>query len=160
MNCSHTSSPGAQPGSERTQRGTLCFCHAVCFDCGRHLSASTVERVVASSSFTSAQLTTGALASRNGYPKIKSSGPISITKNTWVILVPRWLVIKSTASVIFPALFGVPSTFRTFRGVVNCRVASPIRATILGWMKHSVAPLSRSAFWSTLFFLVLSMNGT
>jgi len=160
VKCCHTSSPASHPGRDRTQRGIPLFCRGVPFFGGDHLSVSSVDSVVVLASVASDQLIMGAQASRKGYPRMKLSGPISAMKKTCVVLVPRWLVMRSTASVIFPALFDVPLTFRTLRGTCSFRVFKARWFIIRGWMKHSVAPLSRSAFWSTLFFLVLSMNRT
>jgi len=146
MNCSQTSSPGDHSGIARTQAGVFCCTRGVPRFGGCHLSASSVDRVVVSANVASAQLTTGAQAARNGYPKIKSSGPMSATKNIWRVTIPRCFVIRVTASSNFPALFSVPSTFRTLRGVASLCVTIPRCFTVRGWIKHSVAPLSSSAF--------------
>jgi len=146
MNCSQTSSPGDHSGIARTHAGTFFCTRGSPHFGGCHLSASLVDRVVVSASVTSAQLTTGAQAARNGYPKIKLSGPMSATKNIWCVTIPWCFVTRVTASSIFPALFSVPSMLRMLRGVVSFCVMIPRCFTVRGWMKHSVAPLSSSAF--------------
>ena len=50
--------------------------------------------------------------------------------------------------------------FWTFLAFANVHVANLSCLTVQGWIKHSVAPLSRSAFWSTHFLLVRSWKET
>jgi len=86
--------------------------------------------------------------------------PIFATKKAWEGFWPLLLTSRSTASRISPDLLGVPSTFCTFRGLTSVLVTSLRRSTACGWIKHSVAPQSSSAFWLTCFVLVCSWKGT
>jgi len=90
---------------------------------------------------------------------MKSSGPMSAMKKTWVTC---FLVVDNEVDGLgyLPALLGVPSTFLSYEGWWSFLVLIPSPRTVLGLIKHSVAPLSRSAFRLTLLSLVLSAKGT
>src|SRR5580692_2398734 len=53
-----------------------------------------------------------------------------------------------------PIRFNVPSTFFTFLGLRNGLATIPSCSTVLGCIKHSVAPVSSSATRSARFCLV------
>src|SRR5580692_236036 len=53
-----------------------------------------------------------------------------------------------------PMQFNVPSTFLTFLGLVNRSVVIPNCSTIVGYIKHSVAPVSSNATRLAHFRLV------
>ena len=83
-----------------------------------------------------------------------------MTKKAWEAFCPLLLTRRSTASRILPDLLGVPSTFCTLWGLTSFLVVNLRCSTAYGWIKHSVAPQSSSAFWSTCFVLVRSWKGT
>ena len=105
------------------------------------------------------QLTVGLAASRNGYPRIRSSSLIFATRNRWRVAYSPNCIMKFAVCVTPPIRFGVPSTFRTLRifrsrhnGIFNS-------STSRGWMKLSIAPESNNASLSACLPSVHSETG-
>src|SRR5580692_8676363 len=137
----HTSSPGSHPGIDCTQLVLL----GSSFFLIIHSPALDVEIVTASLRDPLVQLIFGSAASKNGYPRISSSVPMSATKNWWVDWRPPQSTVRVTPCTMSPIWFSVPSMFFTFLGLCSGLVMIPNWSMVLGCMKHSVAPVSNNA---------------
>src|SRR5712672_293072 len=81
---------------------------------------------------------------------MRLSSPMSATRNRCIFVLLWWPTVIVTVCVISPIRLVVPSTFWTFRGRFKGSLGSLCLSTHLECIKHSVAPLSRSALVSTL----------
>ena len=105
-------------------------------------------------------LKVGSNQASQGYPKIASSIPRSVIRN--LILAVSWLTwtLRSTKSVIIPALLLVPSIFQIFQGSPSFWVPNLKCFTVLGSMKLSVAPESTNRILLALLYAVRNETGT
>ena len=90
----------------------------------------------------SLHLSFGSKVESQGYPRIKSSPPRSVTRNFMTSCLSPVQTSKSTQWVSAPALLVVPSIFQIFRGLSRGWLPRPSRRSSFGWMKLSVAPES------------------
>src|SRR5712672_709881 len=90
---------------------------------------------------------------------MRSSSPMSATRNRCIFVLLWWPTAIVTVCVISPIQLVVPSTFWTFHGCFKGSLGSSCSPTHLECIKHSVAPLSRSALVSTLLPSVYSRTG-
>ena len=77
-----------------------------------------------------------------GYPRIKSSPPRSVTRNFMTSCLLPVRTSKSMQWVSTLALLVVPSIFQIFRGLSRAWLPRPNRQSSFGWIKLSVAPES------------------
>ena len=90
----------------------------------------------------SLHLNLGSNVESQGYPKMRSSLPRSVTRNFITsCLSPVW-TSKSTQLVSALALLVVPSIFHIFQGFSRGWLPRPSRRSSFGWIKLSVAPES------------------
>ena len=101
----------------------------------------------------------GSKMASQGYPKIRSSVPRSVTKNLICSVLPCVWTRRSTNSEIIPALLAVPSIFQIFLSHGRCWVPSPNRQMSQGWIKLSVAPESTRICLSALAYAVQNETG-
>ena len=106
-----------------------------------------------------AQLNFGSNVGSQGYPKIRSSCPKSVIRN----LILPWFfpvcTLRSTYSIIRPALLLVPSMFQIFLGCSSFWVPSASLLTSQGCMKLSVAPESTRICLSAFAYAVRNETG-
>ena len=100
-----TSSPGSHLGIARTQAGVLDFFLGLRI-CSIKRAASALEIVTAPLSAPCCQSISGLHASKKGYPRIKSSGPISATKNLWVASCPLYRIFQGRHLLYLSAFVG------------------------------------------------------
>src|ERR1700692_471594 len=103
---------------------------------------------ISSASTDSFQLMSGWNAASQGYPRIISSSPKSVTKNFMSSVFDPHRTWRSTKSVMAPALLCVPSIFQTVLGFFNLRLPIFICFRILVLIKLSVAPESTRTCFS------------
>jgi hypothetical protein len=114
--CCHTSSPSSQSGRDRIQKGIF-HCFPFCWRFGGfQWCASSVSRLTSPETFPCHQSISGRRSSKNGYPRMMSLMPMFARKKLCLLFFPQYHMVISHACRISPALFGVPSTFRTFLG--------------------------------------------
>ena len=101
----------------------------------------------------------GSKIANQGYPKIRSSVPRSVTRNLICLVLPCVWTWRSTNSEIIPALLAVPSMFQIFLSRGRCWVPSPNRRMSRGWMKLSVAPESTRICLLALVYAVRNETG-
>ena len=101
----------------------------------------------------------GSKTANQGYPKIRSSVPRSVTRNLICSILPCVWTWRSTNSEIIPALLAVPSIFQIFLSCGRCWVPSPNCRMSWGWMKLSVAPESTRICLSALAYAVWNEMG-
>jgi hypothetical protein len=92
----------------------------------------------------------GLVALKNIYPKIRSSSPIFAMKKGCVAWWSLCNCHSRATCLTFPVLLMVPSMFWTLYGFSSLVLVRLYLLTSCGWMKHLIAPLSRSA--SSLVF--------
>ena len=109
---------------------------------------------------TSLHLNFGSKVESQGYPRIKSSPPRSVTRNFIISCLLPVRTSKSTQWVSAPALLVVPSIFQIFRGFSKGWLPRPSRLSIFGWMKLSVAPESTKIVLSAMACKVRKETGT
>ena len=153
-----TSSPGFQPGICLTHAGAR-GCRLLVFGCACYLAASSDDTVVVPDTRPILQSMLGLADSKNGYPNMKSSGPMSATKNLWTVSILLCRIFRFVVCEICPPLLVVPSTFRTSCSRFSSWVRRWSCRNVRGWMKFSVAPLSSSAFLSTHLYRVHREKG-
>ena len=102
----------------------------------------------------------GSKVESQGYPRIKSSPPKSVTRNFVTSCLLPVQTSKSTQWVSAPALLVVPSIFQIFRGRSRGWLPRPNRRSSFGWMKLSVAPESTKIVLSAVACKVQKETGT
>ena len=95
-----------------------------------------------------------------GYPRIRSSPPKSVTRNFMISCQLPVQTSKSTQCVSAPALLVVPSIFHIFRGLYRGWLPRPSRLSSFGWIKLSVAPESTKMVLSAVACKVRKETGT
>ena len=90
----------------------------------------------------SLHLNLGSNVESQGYPRMRSSPPKSVTKNFITSSLSPVRTSKSTQCVSAPALLVVPSIFHIFRGLSKGWLPRPSRLSSFRWIKSSVAPES------------------
>ena len=108
----------------------------------------------------SLHLNFGSKVESQGYPRIKSSPPRSVTRNFMISCLSPVRTSKSTQWVSAPALLVVPSIFQIFRGLSRGWLPRPSRRSSFGWMKLSVAPESTKIVLSAVACKVQNETGT
>src|ERR1700744_213125 len=107
----------------------------------------------------SAQLNFGSNVANQGYPKIRSSCPRSVTRNLILFCFFPVCTLRSAYSTIRPALLFVPSIFQIFLGHSSFWVPSASLLISRGCMKLSVAPESTRICLSALAYAVRNETG-
>ena len=108
----------------------------------------------------SLHLNFGSKVESQGYPKIRSSPPRSVTRNFMTsCLSPVW-TSRSMQCVSAPALLVVPSIFHIFRGLSRGWLPRPSHLSSFGWIKLSVAPESTKIVLSAVVCKVRNETGT
>ena len=108
----------------------------------------------------SLHLNFGSKVESQGYPRIKSSPPRSVTRNFMTsCLLPVW-TSRSMQCVSAPALLVVPSIFHIFHGLSRGWLPSPSCLSNFGWIKLSVAPESTKMVLSAVVCKVWNETGT
>ena len=102
----------------------------------------------------SAQLNFGSNVASQGYPKIRSSCPRSVIRNLILFCFFPICMLRSTYSVILPALLLVTSIFQIFLEWSSFWVPRASLLTNQGCMKLSVAPESTRICLSALAYAV------
>ena len=107
----------------------------------------------------SAQLNFGSNVASQGYPKIRSSCPRSVTRNLILFCFCPVCMLKSMYSVIRPALLFIPSIFQIF--LVRSSFWVPKASLLIsrGCMKLSVAPESTRIYLLALAYAVRNETG-
>ena len=108
----------------------------------------------------SLHLNFGSKVESQGYPRIKSSPPRSVTRNFMTSCLSPVRTSRSTQCVSAPALLVVPSIFHIFRGLSRGWLRSPSRLSNFGWIKLSVAPESTKMVLSAVVCKVRNETGT
>ena len=90
----------------------------------------------------SLHLNLGSKVESQGYPKMRSSPPKSVTRNFITSCLSPVQTSRSTQCVSAPALLVVPSIFHIFRGLSRGWLPRPSCWSSFGWIKLSVAPES------------------
>ena len=106
-----------------------------------------------------AQLKPGSNMANQGYPRIRSSCPRSVIRNHILACFFPVCMLRSTYSVICPALLLIPSMFQIFLDHSSFRVPSASLLTNRGFMKLSVAPESTKICLSALAYAVRNETG-
>ena len=107
----------------------------------------------------SAQLNFGSNVANQGYPRIRSSCPRSVTRNLILFWFFPVCTLRSTYSVIQPALLLVLSMFQIFLGHSSFWVPSTSLLISQGCMKLSVAPESTRICLLALAYAVWNETG-
>ena len=102
----------------------------------------------------SAQLNFGSNVANQGYPKIRSSCPRSITRNLILFCFCPVCTLRSTYSIILLALLLVPSMFQIFLGRSSFWVPSANLLISQGCTKLSIAPESTRICLSALAYAI------
>ena len=108
----------------------------------------------------SLHLNFGSKVESQGYPRIRSSPPRSVTRNFMISCLSPVRTSRSTQCVSAPALFVVPSIFHIFRGLSRGWLPRPSRLSSFGWIKLSVAPESTKMVLSAVVCKVRNEMGT
>ena len=108
----------------------------------------------------SLHLNFGSKVESQGYPRIKSSPPRSVTKNFMISCLLPVRTSRSTQCVSAPALLVVPSIFHIFRGLSRGWLPRPSRLSSFRWIKLSVAPESTKMVLSAVVCKVRNETGT
>ena len=108
----------------------------------------------------SLHLNLGSKVESQGYPRIRSSPPRSVTRNFITSCLLPVRTSKSTLCVSAPALFDVPSMFHIFCGLSRGVLPRPNRRSSFGWIKLSVAPESTKIVLSAVACKVRKETGT
>ena len=107
----------------------------------------------------SAQLNFGSNVANQGYPNIRSSFPRSVIRNLILFCFFPICMLRSTYSVILPALLLVPSMFQIFLDRSSFWVPSTNLLICQGCMNLSVAPESTKICLSALAYAVQNETG-
>ena len=107
----------------------------------------------------SAQPNFGSNVASQGYPKIRSLCPRSVTRNLILFCFCPVCTLRSTYSVIRPALLLVPSMFQIFLVRSSLWVPSASLLISQGCMKLLVAPESTRICLSALAYAVRNETG-
>ena len=107
----------------------------------------------------SLHLNFGSKVESQGYPRMRSSPPRSVTRNLITSCRVPVQTSKSTQCVSAPALLVVPSIFQIFRGLSRTWLPRPSIFRSFGWMKLSVAPESTKMCLSAMACKVLNETG-
>ena len=102
----------------------------------------------------------GSKVESQGYPKIRSSPPRSVTRNFITSCLSPVRTSRSTQCVSAPALLVVPSIFHIFRGLSRSWLPRPSLQSSFGWIKLSVAPESTKIVLSAVACKVWKETGT
>ena len=108
----------------------------------------------------SLHLNLGSKVESQGYPRIRSSPPRSVTRNFITSCLLPVRTSKSTQCVSAPALFVVPSMFHIFRSLSRGLLPRFNRRSSFGWIKLSVAPESTKIVLSAVACKVQKETGT
>ena len=108
----------------------------------------------------SLHLNLGSNVESQGYPKMRSSTPRSVTRNFITSCLSPVQTSKSMQCVSTPALLVVPSIFHIFRGLSKGWLPRPSRLSSFGWIKLSVAPESTKIVLSAVACKVRKETGT
>ena len=154
-----TLSPGSHPGICLTHAGVH-SCWLLVFGRACHSAVFLDDTVVEPDTRPASQSMFGLADSKNGYPKMKLSGPMLATKNLWVVSILLYQIFRVVVYEIQPPLLVVPLTFQMSCGHSNSCVRSRSCHRAQGWMKFSVAPLSSSAFLLTCLYRVHRAKGS
>ena len=109
---------------------------------------------------TSLHLNFGSKVESQGYPKIRTSPPKSVTRNLMISCQVPVQTSRSTQCVSTPALFVIPSIFQIFRGLSRSWLPRPHLFKSFGWIKLLVALESTKMFLSAMACKVLNETGT
>ena len=101
----------------------------------------------------------GSNVTSQGYPRIRSSCPRSVTRNLILFCFCPVCMLRSMYSVIRPALLFVPSMFQIFLVCSSFWVPSANLLISRGCMKLSVAPESTRICLSALVYAVQNETG-
>ena len=108
----------------------------------------------------SLHLNFGSNVESQGYPRIKSSPPRSVTRNFMISCLMPVRTSRSMQCVSTPALLVVPSMFHIFHGLSRSWLPRPSRLSSFGWIKLSVAPESTKIVLSAVACKVQKETGT
>ena len=108
----------------------------------------------------SLHLNFGSKVESQGYPRIRSSPPRSVTKNFMISCLSPVQTSRSTQCVSAPALFVVPLIFHIFHGLSRGWLPRPSRLSSFGWIKLSIAPESTKMVLSAVVCKVRNETGT
>ena len=108
----------------------------------------------------SLHLNFGSKVESQGYPRIRSSPPKSVTRNFMTSCRSPVQTSRSTQCVSAPALLVVPSMFHIFRGLSRGWLPRPSHLTSFGWIKLSVAPESTKMVLLAMACKVRKETGT
>ena len=108
----------------------------------------------------SLHLNFGLKVESQGYPRIRSSPPKSVTRNFMTSCLSPVQTSRSTLCVSTPALLVVPLMFHIFRGLSRGWLPRPSHLSSFGWIKLSVAPESTKIVLSAMVCKVQNEMGT
>ena len=108
----------------------------------------------------SLHLNFGLKVESQGYPRIRSSPPRSVTRNFITSCLLPVRTSRSTQWVSALALLVVPSMFQIFRGLSRGWLPRPSHQSSFGWIKLSVAPESTKIVLSAVACKVRKEMGT
>ena len=108
----------------------------------------------------SLHLNLGSKVESQGYPRMRSSPPRSITRNFITSCRVPVQTSRSTQCVSAPALLVVLSMFQIFRSLSRSWLPRPNLLSNFRWMKLSVAPESTKIFLSAVACKVQNETGT
>ena len=108
----------------------------------------------------SLHLNFGSKVESQGYPRIKSSLPRSVTRNFMISCLLPVRTSKYMQWVSAPVLLVVPSMFQNFQGLSRDWLPRPNHQSSFGWIKLSVAPESTKMVLSAMACKVWKETGT